>query len=156
MARARIRFRIVHDQAVMLNVLISFFFLFTSPLMANASAAKVLALPIIAQNAPAAVPAPDAETQDQKGNPSLVTKLAVLAGLSLLPFAIMLLTSFMKIVVVLSLLRNALGVQQTPPNQVLNGIALLISIYVMFPTGLKMYQAAETVIKTSPPVTMIS
>ena len=54
-------------------------------------------------------------------NPSLVTRLAVLAGVALLPFAIMLLTSFAKIVIVLSLLRQALGVQQTPPNQVLNG-----------------------------------
>jgi len=86
----------------------------------------------------------------------MVTKLAVLAGLSLLPFAIMLLTSFMKIVVVLSLLRNALGVQQTPPNQVLNGIALLITLYVMFPTGLLMYQAAEGVIKTNPPTDVLS
>ncbi|HSX13934.1 MAG TPA: type III secretion system export apparatus subunit SctR [Chlamydiales bacterium] len=89
-------------------------------------------------------------------NPSMVTKLAVLAGLSLLPFAIMLLTSFMKIVVVLSLLRQALGVQQTPPNQVLNGIALLITIYVMFPTGLAMYKAAEPIIQTQAPQTVIS
>ncbi len=84
-------------------------------------------------------------------NPSLVTKLAVLAGLSLLPFAIMLLTSFLKIIVVLSLLRQALGLQQTPPNQVLNGMALLITIYVMFPTGLAMYQASESIIRTEAP-----
>ena len=89
-------------------------------------------------------------------NPSMVTKIAVLAGLSLLPFAIMLLTSFMKIIVVLSLLRNALGVQQTPPNQVLNGIALLITIYVMFPTGLAMYNAAENVIRTQAPQGIMS
>lgn len=89
-------------------------------------------------------------------NPSMVTKLAVLAGLSLLPFAIMLLTSYMKIVVVLSLLRNALGVQQTPPNQVLNGIALLVTLYVMFPTGLLMYKAAEGVIHTNPPREILS
>lgn len=89
-------------------------------------------------------------------NPSMVTKLAILAGLSLMPFAIMLLTSFMKIVVVLSLLRSALGVQQTPPNQVLNGIALLVTIYVMFPTGLAMYQAAESVIKDKPPTDILS
>src|SRR3990167_9791548 len=89
-------------------------------------------------------------------NPSMVTKLAVLAGLSLLPFAIMLLTSYMKIVVVLSLLRNALGVQQTPPNQVLNGIALLITIYVMFPTGLKMYSASQDVIMANPPQELMS
>jgi type III secretion protein R len=82
--------------------------------------------------------------------PSVVTKMFVLAGLGVLPFAIMLLTSFMKIVVVLSLLRNALGVQQTPPNQVLNGIALLMTIYVMFPTGVLMYSAAKDVMAKSP------
>lgn len=88
-------------------------------------------------------------------NPTMVTKMAIIAGLSLLPFAIMLLTSFMKIVIVLSLLRNALGVQQTPPNQVMNGISLMITIYVMFPTGLAMYQAAQGV-STKPPTELIS
>ncbi len=82
--------------------------------------------------------------------PSVVTKMGVLAGLSLLPFAIMLLTSFMKIVVVLALLRNALGVQQAPPNQVINGIALLMTIYVMFPTAVAMYSASKDVIAQSP------
>lgn len=118
----------------------------------------------MAQNAPvpanasrvAAPPQMAAPEVPPSNNPSMVTKLAVLAGLSLLPFAIMLLTSFMKIVVVLSLLRNALGVQNTPPNQVLNGIALLVTIYVMFPTALLMYNAAEEVIKTSPPTQILS
>ena len=87
---------------------------------------------------------------EEGNNPAMLTKLAVLAGLSLLPFAVMLLTSFTKIVVVLSLLRNALGVQQTPPNQVLNGIGLLVTIYVMFPTAMKMYQASEKVWDKAP------
>src|SRR5262249_9681967 len=78
--------------------------------------------------------------------PSLITQAAVLALLSLLPFIVMILSSFMKIVVVLSLLRSALGVQQSPPNQVINGVAFLLSIYVMYPTGLKMYDAAMTVV----------
>lgn len=82
--------------------------------------------------------------------PTLETELAVLAGLALLPFAIMLLTSYVKIVVVLSLLRNALGVQQSPPNQVLNGIALLMTVYVMFPTGLAMYNAAGSSLQHTP------
>src|SRR6266404_7255237 len=77
--------------------------------------------------------------------PSMIQELTAVTALSLLPFAIMLLTSYIKIVVVLSLLRNALGVQQSPPNQVLTGIALLMTIYVMFPTGLAMYNAAEGV-----------
>ncbi|MBI5346614.1 MAG: type III secretion system export apparatus subunit SctR [Chlamydiae bacterium] len=82
--------------------------------------------------------------------------MAVLAGLALLPFAIMLLTSFVKIVVVLSLLRNALGVQQTPPNQVLNGIALLMTVYVMFPTGIAMYNAGQEAINAPSPKEMLS
>jgi type III secretion protein R len=89
-------------------------------------------------------------------NPNLLTKLAVLAGLSLLPFAAMLLTSFTKIVVVLSLLRSALGVQQVPPNQVLTGIALLITVYVMFPTGVAMYDAAQSAISKKPTADVFS
>ncbi len=81
---------------------------------------------------------------------TLISKITLLAGLALLPFAIMLLTSYIKMIVVLSLLRSALGIQQTPPNQVLNGIALLLTIYVMFPTGLAMYEASKELIPKAP------
>jgi len=101
--------------------------------------------PVSAQASPDALPAP-----------SMITEVTLIAGLSLLPFAVMLLTSYVKVVIVLSLLRNALGVQQAPPNQVLNGIALLITVYVMFPTGLAMYTAAESYINESAPTTLIS
>jgi type III secretion protein R len=87
----------------------------------------------------------------EQPTPSLMTQLSVLAALGVLPFAIMLLTSYMKIVIVLSLLRNALGVQQSPPNQVLNGVAILMSVYVMYPTGLAMYKASESYINNNPP-----
>lgn len=90
------------------------------------------------------------------GQPNIVTKLGVLAALALLPFAIMLLTSFLKIVIVLSLLRNAVGVQQSPPNQAINGIALIMTIYVMFPTLLAMYQSAEKFITEKAPQELIS
>jgi type III secretion protein R len=53
--------------------------------------------------------------------------------LSLLPFIAIMTTSFAKIVIVLGLLRQALGLQQVPPNMVLNGIALVLTIYVMAP-----------------------
>lgn len=75
--------------------------------------------------------------------PSLTTRIFSIAALSLLPFGVMLLTSFMKTVVVLSLFRQAIGVQQSPPNQVINGVALLMTIYVMFPTGMAMYEASN-------------
>lgn len=110
--------------------------------------------PLLAQAKP--LPPPPSVEEGSATQPSMVTKVTILAGLSLLPFAILLLTSFTKIVVVLSLLRQALGVQQTPPNQVLNGIALLVSIYVMFPTGLKMYNAAQAANLAAPPSTIMS
>jgi len=55
--------------------------------------------------------------------------------LALAPFAAVMVTSFTKIVVVFSLLRNALGLQQVPPNLVINGLALVLTIYVMYPIG---------------------
>lgn len=56
--------------------------------------------------------------------------------LAIAPFVAVMITSFTKIVVVLSLLRNALGLPQTPPNVVVNGLALVLSIYVMAPVGM--------------------
>lgn len=89
--------------------------------------------------------------------PSLVTQTTALVFMSLMPFLVMILTSFVKIVVVLSLLRNALGVQQAPPNQVINGVAFLLSIYVMYPTGVKMYDAAQGVLqRQNVPETLMS
>lgn len=97
-----------------------------------------------------AKPPPSAQaTRDELATlkrPSLVTQAVLLSLLSLLPFIIMILTSFLKIVVVLSLLRSALGVQQAPPNQVINGVAFLLSLFIMYPTGVKMYQAAQSTI----------
>ncbi|QGZ65826.1 type III secretion system export apparatus subunit SctR [Paraburkholderia acidisoli] len=62
--------------------------------------------------------------------------LLVVLAISILPFVAMVVTSYMKIVVVLGLLRNALGVQQVPPNMVLNGVAILVSAYVMAPVAI--------------------
>ncbi len=91
----------------------------------------------------------DANVQAETGRasyPDFATQAVVLLFLALLPFLIMLLTSFMKIVITLSLLRSSLGVQQTPPNMVINGIALILTVYVMFPTGLAMYKKAEPIL----------
>lgn len=63
--------------------------------------------------------------------------------LALAPFVAVMVTSFTKIVVVLSLLRNALGTQQIPPNVVLNGLALILTIYVMYPVGQAMVVQLE-------------
>lgn len=99
-------------------------------------------------------PTPDVPTTSNY--PDITTQAIVLVLLALLPFAVMLLTSFMKIVITLSLLRNSLGVQQTPPNQVINGIALLLTIYVMYPTGLAMYQKAEHLFNEKMPQELFS
>jgi len=64
-------------------------------------------------------------------------------AISLIPFIAMVVTSYAKIVVVLGLLRNALGVQQVPPNMVLNGIAILVSIYIMAPIGMAAMQSLD-------------
>jgi type III secretion protein R len=62
--------------------------------------------------------------------------------IALAPFFAVMVTSFTKIVVVLSLVRNALGLQQVPPNLVLNGLALILTLFVMYPTLGKMQAAA--------------
>lgn len=65
------------------------------------------------------------------GSPSEI--LLLLAALSLLPFAVVMLTSFSKIVVVLSFVRSAMGSQQAPPAMVLTGLAALLTFHVMSP-----------------------
>ncbi|HEY0902342.1 MAG TPA: flagellar type III secretion system pore protein FliP [Marmoricola sp.] len=62
-----------------------------------------------------------------------VTTIIALTLLSLLPAIVLTCTSFTKILVVLGLTRNALGLQQTPPNQVLAGLALFLSLFIMAP-----------------------
>ena len=59
--------------------------------------------------------------------------IAVLVGLSLVPFVAMIATSYLKIVVVMQLIRNALGIQSIPPNMVINALAMILSFYIMAP-----------------------
>ncbi len=61
--------------------------------------------------------------------------IIVFGALSLAPFVLILITSFTKIVVVLGLLKNALGTQQVPPSQVITGLAFLLTIFIMTPVG---------------------
>ena len=72
---------------------------------------------------------------------SPASALVTVIFLGLAPFVAVMVTSFTKIVVTLSLLRNALGLQQVPPNTVLNGLALVLTIYVMYPVGVEMQAA---------------
>ena len=59
--------------------------------------------------------------------------IVLLIGMSLLPFVAMIATSYLKIVVVMSLIRNALGIQSIPPNMVINALAMILSFYIMAP-----------------------
>lgn len=59
--------------------------------------------------------------------------ILLMTVLTLLPSILVMMTCFTRIIVVFSLLRNALGLQQTPPNQVLIGLALFLSLFVMQP-----------------------
>ena len=72
-----------------------------------------------------------------------VLLLVAVVALSLLPFLLLLMTSFVKIAVVLAILKSALGAAQIPPSQVVTGLALILTIYVMAPTGERMYRAVE-------------
>src|SRR5947209_18472080 len=58
----------------------------------------------------------------------------LLTVLSLVPAVLMMVTSFVRITIVLSFVRNAMGAQQMPPNQVLVGLALFLTLFVMAPT----------------------
>ncbi len=72
-----------------------------------------------------------------------VLAFMAIAALSIAPFVLLLLTSFVKIAVVLGILKSALGAAQIPPSQVVTGLALILTLYVMAPTGERMFKAAE-------------
>ena len=66
---------------------------------------------------------------------SLSLQVLIIMGLlTILPGILLMMTSFTRIVIVLAILRQALGLQQTPPNQVLIGLSLFLSLFVMAPT----------------------
>lgn len=75
--------------------------------------------------------------------------LAVLAALSLVPFAAVMLTSFSKMSIVLSLFRAALGSQQAPPAVVLTGLAAVLSAYVMAPVAEQLLERARALPSSS-------
>ncbi|EAP0941925.1 EscR/YscR/HrcR family type III secretion system export apparatus protein [Salmonella enterica] len=62
--------------------------------------------------------------------------IILLVCLSILPFIVVSCTSFLKIAVVFSLLRNALGIQQIPPNMAIYGLALILTFFIMAPVGM--------------------
>ena len=70
--------------------------------------------------------------------------LALMTVLTVLPSLVLMMTSFTRIIIVLSILRQALGTAQTPPNQVLVGLALFLSFFIMAPIFERIYDEAVT------------
>lgn len=68
--------------------------------------------------------------------------VAIMTALSLLPAFVMMMTSFTRIIVVLSILRQAIGLQQSPSNQILIGVSLFLSMFIMAPVFEKINQDA--------------
>jgi flagellar biosynthetic protein FliP len=68
--------------------------------------------------------------------------LALMTTLSLLPSLLLMMTSFVRIIIVMSILRQALGTGQTPPNNVLVGISLFLTLFIMTPVFNDVYQNA--------------
>jgi flagellar biosynthetic protein FliP len=85
---------------------------------------------------PSAIDRAFADLGGGEGSPlSLSMQLLLVMGLlTVLPGLILMMTSFTRVVVVLSILRHALGLQQSPPNQVIIGLSLFLSLFIMAPT----------------------
>ena len=76
---------------------------------------------------------------DGEATGRLIQIIALVTVLSLAPSILIMMTSFIRFMVVLSFLRSAMGTQQTPPNQVLMGLALFLTLFVMMPTFQQAY-----------------
>ncbi|MDO8644502.1 MAG: type III secretion system export apparatus subunit SctR [bacterium] len=92
----------------------------------------------------AGVPLTQTITEQAIARPMVL--LLVLVGLSLIPFLVMMTTSFVKIAVVLALVRNAMGTQQIPPNQIITGLAMILTVYIMIPVGIQIYDISGNII----------
>jgi type III secretion protein R len=79
-------------------------------------------------------------------------QVALIVFLGILPFLLIAVTSFIKFAVVISLLRNALGIQQIPPNIVIYSIAVVMTVYVMLPVGLESGKVLQSAMERGRPV----
>ncbi|OGK89759.1 MAG: flagellar biosynthetic protein FliP [Candidatus Rokubacteria bacterium GWC2_70_24] len=117
---------------------------------ASIAAAALLVLLLGAPAAPAAaqglvLPKVSLEAVEAKSPQEVATALeivAILTVLSLAPAILLMLTSFTRVIIVLSLLRHAIGVQQLPPNQVIVGLSLFLTVFIMAPVGEEIHRSA--------------
>ncbi len=114
------------------------------------TAFAVVAVPTLVWAAQKGAPPPAApsgfnEVMSSLDSSSVASKplvlMVALAALSMVPFVLLMVTSFVKIAVVLSIVRSALGTQQIPPTQVITGLAIILTVYIMAPVGIDMYRA---------------
>ena len=103
------------------------------PLLAMPVMAMAQAMPAITSSS-----APGGGTQWSLS----IQTLLLLTSLTFIPAIVLMMTSFTRIIIVLSLLRHALGTQTTPPNQILVGLALFLTLFVMAPVGDRIYADA--------------
>jgi flagellar biosynthesis protein FliP len=103
------------------------------PRLTGGAVAAALAL-VVALGAASSASALDIKIDAGQRAAAPIEIAVVLTLISIAPAILVMLTSFTRIVIVLSLLRQALGLQQTPPNMVLSGFALFLSVLVMAPT----------------------
>jgi flagellar biosynthesis protein FliP len=136
------------------RLLLSLFILiassFAAPLAIAQRATTLDAAPLSDSTAPVTLPANDAITELLRDGPEKLASPQRLSGslqimllltvLSLAPAVLLMTTSFVRIVVVLGLLRQALGTQQLPPSQVMTSLALFMTLLVMTPTWNEVYQ----------------
>ncbi len=101
----------------------------------------LLGTPLLSLAAPG-IPAVTLTTGQDGGQSYSVTLqiLALMTILTLLPAALMMMTSFTRIIIVLSILRQAMGVQSTPSNQILIGLSLFLTFFIMHPVFDNAYQ----------------
>jgi flagellar biosynthetic protein FliP len=111
----------------------------TRTLLKSLSLAALLLLitPMAAHAASAATPGiPALSVQNTGGGQTYtltIELLALMTAVTLLPAVLLMMTAFTRIVIVLSILRQAIGAGQTPPNQVLIGLAIFLTLFVMAP-----------------------
>lgn len=103
-------------------------------------AAWLAPLPAVAQSIPGIISQPTADG-GQQWSVQLQT-LLLLSSMAFLPALLLLMTGFTRIIIVLSLLRTAMGTQSAPPNQVLLGLALFLTFFVMSPVFAQVYESA--------------
>ena len=116
-----------------IKFVVSVIFITLTPSILFAQDIGVLGLPALE-----ASPSADGGTQYSLS----LQVLALMTAITVVPSLILGMTSFTRIIIVLSILRQALGTQQTPPNQVLIAIALFLSFYIMSPILTSIYDTA--------------